>query len=236
MARLLNWPIRMPLIGFEPLSGPRAVSGSAGTSIDNFTQTTASAFGMWRYRFDFGPMRGDAFRRFRGWVAALHGGANATRVPRFDPDTMSFADAGVAGKPVDQTWSNGANWDNGRRWQMTRPIVPVAAASTFDTSIIYLGSEWWGHSLDIGDEIGFFPFHLGKYVVTEARGAGEYRIWPPLRKAIAATDYATFDPVMAMRMEGQEAAKLPRAAVFSEGASITLVETFDYDVRTYFAE
>ena len=84
--------------------------------------------------------------------------------------------------------------------------------------------------------MGFFPDHLGLYVVTEVIAAGQYRVWPPLRKAVSTNDYATLYPVMAMRLESENSANLPRDARNTSGASMTLVEVFEYDVDTYFGD
>jgi hypothetical protein len=74
------------------------------------------------------------------------------------------------------------------------------------------------------------------YTITEVISTGKYRIWPRLRKAITATDYATLTPTLAMRPLGQSAITMKRGLVSTEGQSITLVEVFDYDVREYFGD
>lgn len=239
MARLLSWPLGLRPNFREPLSGPRTINAGASTSIGNFTQSFGSPFGLWRWRFQFPPIRGGLFRRYRGWVTALHGGANATRVQWCEWDQMSFAERGMVTDSAEwragQPWSNGQPWGNGRNWDMSNPNVAVAAPSALGSSEIQLGAAYWGHNLDMGDMLGFMPFHLGWYMVTERIEAGRYRIWPPLRKALTPADFATLNPVAAMRLEGEEGANAPREAAFATGLSITLVEVFDYDVRDYFA-
>jgi hypothetical protein len=240
MARLVSWPVGLKAKAREPLAGPRAVSGGSTTSIGNFTQTVASPFGLWRWRFSFPPMRGQKARRYRGWITSLHGGANATRVPFCDWDGLSFAQRGIVttsdawrqGSP----WSNGMQWANGENWKSSSPNVAVAAAAALDATTVKLSNVFWGHGLDIGDQFGFFPFHFGLYMVTERIAPGEYRIWPPLRKAVSAGDFATLSPVLAMRLESEEAATANRDAAFISNAQVTLVETLDYDVRDYFAD
>lgn len=240
MARLVSWPVGLPSNGKEPLSGPRTVGGASTTSVNNFQQTVASPFGVWRWRFSFPAMRGDAFRRYRGWVTSLHGGANATRVKWCEWDQMSFAARGILTDHQEwrreKPWSNGMPWSNGENWQSSNPIVPVAASAALGGTIINLGGTFWGNNLDFGDMLGFMPFHLGWYMVTERIEAGRYRIWPPLRKAIAASDFATLNPVLAMRLESEEGASASRGAAFSENASVTLVEVQDSDVRDYFPD
>lgn len=244
MVRLLSPPRDLPITSVEPLSGPRSVKSGATSSVGGFVQNVASPFGLWRLQITFAAMRKTIFRRYRGWVSALHGGANATRWDYWDPDMMSPRETGIDVPPrIDwvttghaKNWSNGAPWSNGQGWQMTPPTVSVAASAAKDDTVISLGSTFWGHGLDIGDYLGFLPFHLGLYVVTEVIEPGTYRIWPPLRKAITPNDFATLRPTLAMRLESEEAASAGRGLVVAEGLSVTLMEVLDYDVRDYFAD
>lgn len=235
MARLLNWPVGLKTIAREPLSGPRVVSGGSTTSIDNFSQTFAAPFGLWRFRFSLPPMRGELARRYRGWITALHGGANATRVTLCDWDGLSKAQRGISGE-LNQPWSNGAPWSNGQPWHDYAPIVAVTAPSALDEDVVHLADTAWGHALDFGDQLGFSPFHLGLYMVTEVFQPGTYRIWPPLRKAITTDDFATLKPVLAMRLESEDAATAARGAAFIGNATVTMVEVHDYDVRDYWTD
>lgn len=244
MARLVSPPAGLPVVSLEPLSGPRAVGAGASQSVGGFVQTTAAAFGLWRWQVSFAPMDRSMFRRYRGWVTSLHGGANATRWEFFDPDRMTPRESGID-LPVgvdwtttgfDQDWSNGLPWSNGEGWDATPPPVAIAIAAQADTTIIALAPLFWGHSLDVGDYLGFFPLHLGLYTVTEVIEAGTYRIWPPLRKALTADDFATLAPVLAMRLESEDAATAGRGLVVADGLSVTLVEVLDYDARDYFAD
>jgi len=240
MARLLDWPSGLGIRASQPLSGPRTVGAASSTSIGDFTQTVASAFGGWTYSFTFPVCKDKAARRLRGWVTALHGGANATRVPFIDGDLMTFSEAGLSySAQVERfgnSWSNGEGWSNGENWAASMPVVSVSAASAKGATIISLADAFWGHGLNDGDFIGFFPFHLGKYEVTQVIAPGIYRIWPPLRKAIATTDKATLNPVLAMRMTGEGAASLSRGLAMMEETTISLFEVFDYDARDYFAD
>lgn len=237
MARLIHWPRGLRANFREPLSGPRAVNAGVTTSVGNFVQTTASPFGLWRWRFQFPPIRGQLFRRYRGWVTALHGGANATRVPFCDWDGLTARQSGInADRFGDVPWGNGQPWSNGHNWKSTPPTVTVAASAEKDATIVSLGSAFWGRGLDIGDLLGFFPFHLGLYMVTEVIEPGTYRIWPPLRKEITPDDSATLRPTLAMRLESEDAANAPRGAAFAEGLSVTMVEVPDYTVRQWFAD
>jgi hypothetical protein len=238
MARLISWPVGLYASGREPLSGPRTVNAGASGSIGNFSQTFSSPFGLWRWRFSFPPMHGQMFRRYRGWITALHGGANATRVPFCDPDGLTLAQAGVEATPAawqaGQPWSNGQSWSNGQNWQSSPPAVAIASASAQGGTIVHLGPGFWGPTLGAGDFLGFFPLHLGLYMVTEVVDTRRYRIWPPLRKALTVADSATLRPVMAMKLESEEAAIAPRGVAFAEGLTVTLAEVLDYDVKSYF--
>jgi hypothetical protein len=240
MARLISPPVGLATTALEPLAGPRTISSGATQSVGNFVQTFGSPFGLWRWRLSFPAMHESLFRRYRGWATALHGGANATRWTFFDPDAMSFREAGVnasifeaaTGKP----WSNDRPWQNGENWKLERPAVPVAAAAALGATAISLADQWWGHRLDAGDYVGFFPFHFGMYQVTEVFEQGRYRIWPGLRKAVSTDDLATLSPTLAMRLESEDAASAGRGLVVAESASVTLVEVLDADARQYFAD
>lgn len=239
MARLVSWPDGLRSNFREPLSGPRTVGAGSTGSIGNFTQTFASPFGAWRWRFQFPPIRGQLFRRYRGWITALNGGANATRVPFCDWDGLTRQQMGLdipavewqAGEP----WSNGQPWANGQNWQNSPPQVAVAGASAQGGTIVTLGAQFWGHGLAAGDFLGFLPLHFGLYMVTEVLDPGRYRVWPPLRKAVTIGDLATLRPTLAMKLESEDAANAPRGVAFAEDLSVTLVEVLDYDVKQFFA-
>ena len=240
MARLVSPPVGLGTVTIEPLSGPRAVSAGVTQSVQNFVQTFGSPFGLWRWRFSFPPMRESQFRRYRGWVTSLHGGANATRWTFFDPDQMTFKEAGVTATKEQiefgVPWENGKPWSNKQNWQIARPPVAVAAAAAVKATTISLDDDWWGHRLDVGDYIGFFPLHFGMYMVTEVIEPGSYRIWPPLRKAITTDDFATLSPTLAMRLESEDSAGAGRGLVVADSLTITMVETLDADVRAYFTD
>lgn len=236
--RLLDWPVGLKANFKEPLAGPRSVSAGATTSITNYVQTYALPYGLWRWKFQFPPIRSQMARRHRGWITALHGGANATRVQFCDWDGLSFAQRGIDTTSQDwipgQPWNEGITWDNGENWQSSSPYVPVTTPAALGATEIQLDSSYWGHNLDLGDFLGFLPFHFGLYMVTERFDDGHYRIWPPLRAAITEDTLATLEPVMVMRLEGEDAANAPRGAAFADGLSVTLVEVMDADVRSYF--
>jgi hypothetical protein len=240
MARLLDWPLGLRWNAWKPLNGPQSIGAGANTSIGDMTQTIASPFGARHLQFSFPPMRGTLVRRARGLITALHMGANAVRVRPGDWDGMSMAEAGVtisaAQKQDGLNWSNGSAWSNGKNWRSTKPNVAIAVGAAKDATIVSLSNPYWGRKLDMGDYIGFFPFHFGMYEVTEVLSPGVYRIWPPLRKAISTRDFATLYPVMAMRLLSNNLPDANRSAAFLEGLTISLFEVFDYDVRDYFTD
>jgi hypothetical protein len=244
MARLIDWIDGLAVIARTPLTGPRTVGAAASESTQGYVQTTASAFGLWRWQLSFRGMWGPLFRRYRGIAVALHGGANAVRVPFCDPD-LSWAAANVDATPKQRfagvPWQSGgalkpfedtrANWTIGRPWETV-----AAAAKGADT--VTLGGAAWGHTLAGGEWLGFAPFHFGLYVVTEIfpLTPGKIRVWPPLRTAIAATDWATLSPVMAMRLENEAGATAARGLALAADATMTLVEIEDGDIRRYFTD
>jgi len=241
VAEIISPPIGLGANSMEPLTGPRTVRGGATESIGGFTQSFASAFGLWRWRFSFPAMNGSLLRDYRGWITALHGGANATRWHFFDPDMLTFAEAGVTPSnfqiATGMPWSNDEPWANSRNWAVSRPDVAVAAAATLGSTTVVLSDDWWGHALGRGSFIGFYPYHFGLYEITKVLDEpGRYRVWPPLRKAITTSDFATLDATLALRLEGEAGAPVGRGLAVAEGLTATFVEVLDYDVRDYFAD
>ena len=126
-----------------------------------------------------------------------------------------------------QNWSNGKPWSNGQKNKSSPPMVSVLTGALERSTEIYLTANHWGHDLGIGDKIGFMPFHFGMYMVTEVYEPGHYRIWPPLRKDITASTYANLRPVVAMRLESEEAATFSRGASFIENPAAVMVEVLE---------
>jgi hypothetical protein len=248
MARLLDWPIGLGKVSYQRLSGPRSVGSSSSESMTGFVQTVASAFGVWRYQLSLQTMHKRKHRLYRGMVTALHGGANAVRVPFNDPDVISFKEAGITSVPEGQTnptapFSNGKPFSNGCKWAVSRPAVKLSADAAKGATIITLADQYWGHELIGGEWLGFFPFHFSKYEVTQVLDDGQYRIWPPLRAALTAVDedgngsFAKLDNiVMAMRLEGEGGGTVQRGVSVSEGNTMTLIEVTDDIVRDEFAD
>jgi len=238
MRRLIDWPRDLRWQSREPLTGPRTAGSGSSEGLTGFMQSFASPFGCWRWSFAFPPLKGEAFRRYRGAVLALHGGANAVRVPFCDPDGLGWAGLGVVLgglRPQDGApWTNGRPWSNGRNWRLGRPVAPLALPALRGDVVVALADVAWGHRLGLGDMLGFAPFHFGLYFVTEALGEGRYRVWPPLRRALAVGDVATLTPVLAMRLEGEGGASAGRGAVSADGLTMTLAEIEDADIRDFY--
>lgn len=234
MARLLSWPLGLRANRMRPLSGPRTVGAAQSESIGAFVQTSASPFGMVSLEFGFPPIRGQMARRVRGWVKGLHGGANATRVKLCDWDGLAPALRGVPSLKDGQPWDNGLPWSSGQEWKAGSTFAPVQATASKGSTIIALADVFWGHLLGIGDRIGFVD-HFGAYEVTEVLEPGLYRLDLPLRRAVSVDDFATLEPVLAMRLLGENGAQADRDATFME-LTVQLVEVLDADVRAYFAD
>jgi hypothetical protein len=237
--RLLDWPIGLPIVSREPLNGPRSIGESSTGSVDGYLQTSASPFGLQEWQLNLAPFRDGMARAYRGLITALHGGSNAVRVPFIDPDRYFYADLGLTGFPVRDPahvlHSNGQPHSNLQLTRSSFPIVSLAANAARQDTIIQIQNAYWGHKIGIGTQLGFTPYHFGLYQVTEVIEPGVYRLWPPLRKAVTVDDYATLEPVMAMRLKSQGAANLPRDIAVMSGLQITLVEVPDYTLRAALA-
>lgn len=234
MARLLSWPAGLGITNLEVLRGPQAVGSGKSQSLNGTEQTFGSPFGAIQLRVTFQPMQGRLERHHRGWITALHAGANATRFTFIDGARRGPDEAAISGPFEGQAWSNGMAWSNGRNWGASYPPVPVDAPTALGGTVITLSPDFWGHDLDIGDYVGFFPLYFGMHTVTEVLAPGRYRVWPPLRKALTTTDLCTLTPTLAVKLTGGEAATLGRDASAASGLTAEFTEVFDYDVRTYF--
>jgi hypothetical protein len=228
--RLLDWPIGLGFTSIELISGPRP-RGEATETVGGFVQSSASPFGMAEYKLTLPPIRDAQARAYRGLISAMHGGANPVRITLPDPDRERLDELGM---PVSQLpalpWGNGLNWGNGLPWQTSLPVVSVAASSPVQSSIVYLADEHWGHRLGMGSQFGFIG-HFGVYEVTEVVGAGAYRVWPLLRKAVNTSTIATLKPTIVLRLKSRNDANRFRDVALMENLSLNMVEVADYYVR-----
>jgi hypothetical protein len=241
MARLLDWPRGLAVTRMRPLTGPRSIGSGSSQSLSGFSQTYASPFGYWRFQVDVQPMERRLARSVTSFITALHGGANAVRMPLFDPHGLSWSEAGVnvSGAfegTIAVNWSNGQPHAEGRPFDASRPTVALASPAAKGASVVTLANTHWGHSPHLMGFIGFGPFYFGLHVITQALGGGQYRIWPPLRKSLGAGAFATLDPVIVMRLEGEGSAAIEYQDVVTDGASFTFLEVPDDQVRAWFSE
>ena len=109
----------------------------------------------------------------------------------------------------------------------------AASIARYDTTVTLQNSKW-GYNLLPGDQIGFGPLYFGVHIVTEVIAPGNYRVWPPFRGDVAATGYATLEPVLAMRLESEQAAPIQRDIYVMPPSSLTMVEVEDADVRLFY--
>ncbi len=235
MGRLLSWPRDLALTKMQPLSGPRTVGAASNESVTGYIQTVSSAFGLWRWQFTVQFSRGKSLRALRGLITALHGGANAVRYTFRDPD-RTLIESGLSTETEAVAWSNGELWSNGCAWKTAPPLVSVGVAASLGDDEIVLTDEHWVPDLDVGSWIGFCPFHFGFYQVTQVISDTRFKIWPPLDKALATTDYATLYPTMVMRLQGEDGAAWSRDANGASETVLTLVQVQNADVLDYFAD
>lgn len=240
MARLLNYPIGLRPNRMRKLAGPRTKGAGQSEGATGWVQTVASPFGARRLEFSFPNIRGTLARRTRGWISAMHGGANATRIRMCDWDGMSLADRGIDATAQSfgegSDWSNDLPWDNGQPWENGSPDEAVTVAAAADETIISITDDNFGANLGVGDWVGFYPLHFGCYEITESLGDGQFRLDMPLRAAITTSTRCYLNPWIAMRLESESSASGERDAFSLTGLSLIMVEVFDYDVKDYFTD
>lgn len=229
--RLIDWPSVLRLAELSFISGPRAQSASE--SLTGFEQTVASPYGAVRFQVTLTEMKGNRVRAYKRLVAALHGGANAVRFPLIDPDQLTAAEAGIPGGFSEETWSSGATWSSGEGWGTAYPTEAVTEAAARGTSRVKMSTTYWGAS----DELSVFGFagHFGWYTVTDKIDDGDFRVWPPLRKAIAVDDVVTLNPVIAARLISASDATMVRSPDFLQPPTLTFSEVPDEYVEAYFS-
>lgn len=232
MPRIVDYPLTLKATSLVMHRGPMDRASGQTTAVDGTEQGYSAVGDLLGIEITLPPARGGEARRQRGLITAMQQGGNAVKINLYDPDRLTKSDLGLVDTP--QTWSNGLPWSSGAGWDSGLPAVAIQTASAKDTSIVYLSSSQWGHSLGLGDWVGFFPFHFGAYMVTEVIAAGTYRVWPRLRKALATTSYATLYPVVVMRLSGLDGGHWERGLWTNENVSMRLVEVPDALVRSDF--
>lgn len=233
--RLLNQPVCLEVVGFQPLNGP-ATLGSVGGSLSSYAQTVVSYGFAWEFEITVNATHRRMAREVRGWLTANHSGANATRFKLVDGDWPQPEELGLAADVLTaKPFAEGQVLTEGKAISGGYGLCKMKQAAALGATIVQMEEELWYDKLTIGTWIGFHPFHLAGYQITEVRGNGEYRIYPPLRKAVAADDYATLTPVFALRQMGEGAYPF-RNQSFQDQVKLRFLEVFDYDVRDYFVD
>lgn len=231
MSRLIDWPRDLKWTQERILSGPRTIGAATTTSVNGFNQNSQSPFGTWVIQLDLPPLNDVAFRKYRGWVAAMHGGANFTRFTI--ADFFGALSKNPDGTPRDRSalFQDGFGFgEKNQSFQYPTAIVPVAVNASKGDNIIQIAETEWQPLLCEGDYIGFTPFHFGMYLITEVLGGGIYRVTFPLREDITTDSHATLWPTLAMRLQAEDSAPVQREAVIASGISVTMIEVQHRDV------
>lgn len=238
MARLYTWQDGLwGIVEATPASGPMARNSGGNTASDGSEQTFEGIGDVVALDLALSAKNGRFGARWeRGILRGMGAGVNGVRLTYHDPDIMTPPEAGISGSFGGQEWSNEEPWSNGMPWGASYPVVPIAAASDYDSGIVRLGSAFWGHTLGLGDYVGFFPFYFGLHCVTEVLGPGRYRVWPRLRKALTTDDFATLHPTLVMRPTAGSGVPPGRGLASTTSMTLRLVEVIDPYVRQHFTD
>lgn len=237
--RMVPFPVGLPITALTPQGGP-LVLGSTTSGTRKTQVVVDPTGGLWSFTLEVAKMKGPMARAFSQLSVALHGGANCCRVPFFDPDEPSFREMGInVSDNYDQqyvSWSNGEFWSNGKPWRIGKPLATIAAASAKNSGTITIDTTAWGGVLPT-----FFGIvgHFAVYCVTGSTFSGNVatcRVFPPVRRAITTTDYATLRPVMAAQLTGPSGAPWSRDASAMSGAQLDIIEVPDEVVLNYVTE
>lgn len=224
MPKLLGWPEGLGITSLEPINAPAAVTGGSTETLGGFAQTVSGLGFLWQFSMTFAPMNKARARSHRGWLASQIGGANAVRFKIIDGDKQTKKELGLE-------LFDGLDADG---YEYGLPLIELTQAHSKGDTIVRLPDTLWGHRLGLGDWLGFGPLHLGAYRVTEEISAGEYRIYPPLRKDVAIDDVATLQPVVALRLASPDAGNEPRGVSVVEGATFVGIEVLEEHIREHY--
>lgn len=240
MPRLLDWPVGIGMTLVEPQAGPRSQGATGNERADAAIQTSASAFSLRMWKFAIRPLHKVGYRRFEGFITALHASSNAVRLQIPAPDNLTLEEAGLVADfqslaaQMKSTSNYGLAGLSGCNYGY--PVVPVASDASKGDVFIRLASDFWGATLGIGDRIGFNPLHFGSYSITEVFSDGLYRIWPSLEKNITTDDVATLTPVIATRLTSDSAATFQRTPSAAENITLTMVEVPQSTLDAYYSQ
>lgn len=233
---MVDYPVGLRFAALTPAGGPTVLGTTESET--SFVQGVVNPFGVWRFQVDYTPLRDRMAREFKRLSVSALGGANCFRFPFWDFDEPSFAELAMT---VPQTckvnWSNGETWSNGQAWSAGKPVVPVTAVSAKDTGTITLDlTDWNGVVPSFFGIVGHFAVYSVTGVQSQIGNAATLRVWPPVRKAITTSDYATLRPVLAARISGPAGASWSRQTEVMSGTRLDMIEVPDETVRTYVTE
>lgn len=237
MPRLIPFPAGVRVTSRTVLAGPRTISAAFNEGMTGYVQTVQSLAGLWRLQFTFTPMFGAEAIAYRGFITALHGGANATRISIRDPDltyASMAANTDGAHPKRGRSFSNGFWFTNGYGTKPAFDFVYLAQNQVKGDTTVVLANTGWANSVIPGHRFGFSPFYFGMHEVTEILSPRTFRIWPPLRSNLYTSNYAHLEPVMVMRPDPTQFAPPGRGISATEPATLTLTEVEDNDARALF--
>ena len=117
-----------------------------------------------------------------------------------------------------------------------KPVVPVTSVSAKDSgTITFDASLWNGVVPSWFGLVGHFAVYRVEGVVFNGNDA-VCRVWPPVRRAIATSDFVTMRPTAAMRITGPDGASFVDNLAATDGAQLTMAEVPDEVVRAYATE
>lgn len=231
MARLLSWQAQVADLSL--VNGPASAGSGSNTLADGSEQSFAGDNFALQFDLSFPPSQKDRSRREYGWMLALHNGANATRYEYCDGQMKTPADVGEP----EPAWSGTAWWAPGGAWSAGHGTVPVAATAVKGASIVRLANYKWGHTLEVGDCLGFIPSTYGVYWITEIVAPGSYRVTPRLRARLEQGKHrATLHPRLALRFVPGTVGFGTFNAAAATGRGARFVEVFDEYVFKYFGD
>jgi|GEM_PF-3597207 len=239
--RMVDFPVDLPFSVLTPDGGPDIIGITQSATKKQQTSIDPWA-GLWSFTLEIAALQEAAARAFTRLSISAHSGANCFRLPFFDPHEPTWSELGlnVGEAKIDQyqNWTNDTMWAHGLPWGTGKPLAQITAASAKDSGQISIDLSAWSGVLPT-----FFGIvgHFAVYGVQGARFAGDIatvKVWPPVRKAITVSDYATLRPVMCAKVDGKNGASwssVGRSKTL-EGARLSVIEVPDETVREYVTE
>ena len=235
--RLVQHPVSLTWTDLVPTAGPQVLGGS--TSLTQYVQSVVSPHGLVGFDVTYPVREAVAARALNGMVSDLEGGANVLLFPWRDiaaePDRAEFGLS--AGPWPNLPWGNGLAWGNGEAWRTAPAGTVTLGDSELDASEITLSlAAWpWAAAGLRGTVIGFAG-HWGAYTIQSCRlsgGAATCRLWPSLRRRVAAGTLVTLRPVIGMRLVSADGGRYRDARRQRADLTLSLVEVPDDVIRRY---